>query len=789
MKKNKPDEYFNNGIYEMVRYGNTTITKNIMNGTDFEKYRNDLREAFPIIKQEIDNLIASIRKKVCECNPIQLLTFASDNFLLSMINVPSEIQYPIEAVFTSRMTEYIQSILVSSPNYFDFSKKNMEDTTGVFLAIQADIDKLYKLIMQFYMSWGLNLMECHPEWDRSTIDTALESQMLFLVRGTRYPIIEIEYFSHLLKPHNEEFIKIFGLGSDDIIEGIKKLRYALSEGKLDACKEFEKLFDEMEKTEDLDIDLFKKKHTEQIKEFIDKFCGIGLRDVIRVTGWTEQFVKSLSFELNDDTDFFLQSEYAGWPIIDLPTQKRPFIKIEEQYLCFDYYTFVDNIYRAIQKAVSRKDPDYSWNDKQNEASEKMVEAVFRQLLPGCTSYRNNYYKVDESKNNYAENDLLVIFSGVIFIVEIKAGSFIYTAPITDFENHIKSYKSLVEAPDKQCKRTYDYLLSKDEVDIYDNEHNFKTTIDMSEISDVFMMSVTIDNINSFAAHAEKLSFLNLKCDAISIAIDDLMIYREYFSSPLEFLHFLKQRRNAIHEPKLVLNDELDHLGMYIEHNCYSMLLKHSDDKMRNVFYGYREKLDEYFSRLMHTELNPQKPIQNRSELFQKILEYLDNSQIKNKVQIADYILSFNSKAEEKFNANIDYVLKRQCQIGQMIGSRSGGTEDDLKYTCFIYQPNIQWLSENEKREYLLSTLLWNNEEERVMLELYFDEKGCFGGISMRVFTQKDISDNERKYLHKLGKQRADSLVAQYKEQHKGIIKPNSLCPCCSGRKYKNCCGK
>ena len=49
------------------------------------------------------------------------------------------------------------------------------------------------------------------------------------------------------------------------------------------------------------------------------------------------------------------------------------------------------------------------------------------------------------------------------------------------------------------------------------------------------------NINTFAARAEKLSFIKSNCNAISIAIDDLMIYQDYFESPLFFLHYLKNR--------------------------------------------------------------------------------------------------------------------------------------------------------------------------------------------------------------------------------------------------------
>ena len=79
-----------------------------------------------------------------------------------------------------------------------------------------------------------------------------------------------------------------------------------------------------------------------------------------------------------------------------------------------------------------------------------------------------------------------------------------TAPLTDFENHIVSYQNLIEKADKQCKNTYDYLLSSDEAIIYNQDASIKTKINMREIKDVFTISVTIDNINDYAARAEKL---------------------------------------------------------------------------------------------------------------------------------------------------------------------------------------------------------------------------------------------------------------------------------------------
>lgn len=99
---------------------------------------------------------------------------------------------------------------------------------------------------------------------------------------------------------------------------------------------------------------------------------------------------------------------------------------------------------------------------------------------------------------------------MMIIVEVKAGSFVYTAPFVDFESHIKSYKSLIEKADHQCKRTYDYLNFESNPCLYNEDKSCKAKIDMSKIRDSYMISVTIDNINDFAAHAEKLSFFEFE---------------------------------------------------------------------------------------------------------------------------------------------------------------------------------------------------------------------------------------------------------------------------------------
>ncbi|MGI6085849.1 MAG: hypothetical protein ACOYIF_10495 [Acetivibrionales bacterium] len=54
--------------------------------------------------------------------------------------------------------------------------------------------------------------------------------------------------------------------------------------------------------------------------------------------------------------------------MEMPTKKKPFIKIDGISYGFDYYSLFDNIYRALQKAIFQLKPDYvnTWNERQKQ---------------------------------------------------------------------------------------------------------------------------------------------------------------------------------------------------------------------------------------------------------------------------------------------------------------------------------------------------------------------------------------------------------------------------------------
>ena len=783
--KAKIDDYYNNGIIEMARIGENIVQRSALSEKDRKLFIKELTAEEPKIKSEINALIKTICENVLKCDPLQLLNYSQMMFQSSILGITSEFQLMgLDNMAAARSTEYIQSIYIANERH---QPEYNDDPSELFFQISGDIEKLYQLVTIYYFTIGEKYKESHSV-DDDLLSEMMEAQMGFSVRGQRYQIFEHDYYRGLLEPHNDIFEKLFNTSAAEIIEGIDKLQYALSQGRMDPMNSLIDMFEVFKNADENDALQIVESQKEKGQEFISQSFGVELNDVCKVTGWKKDFVEALSFGFGNCPEFFNDEEYSGWPVVDLPVQKRPFIKIDENYYCFDYYSFSDNFYRAIQKAVSRLESGYNWSAVQQQASESMTAEIFRNLLPGCSVYQNNYYPKINSLKQMCENDLIIQYYDVIIIVEIKAGSFVFTSPLTDFEQHIKSYKSLIENPEIQCQRTYDYLASNPITLLYNEDKSEKTSIDMSMIEDVFMMSVTIDNINTFAARAEKLSFINSQCNAISVAIDDLMIYQDYFESPLVFLHYLKNRRDATALKYLVPTDELDHLGMYIHHNCYAMYYETAKtDRLNPV--GYREDLDTYYNQKYHKQLSPLKPTQSIPDLFKKMISYLDKSDTDNKIRISNYLLDFSTEAKNAFLRRVEEVFEHQKNTKRAtVFGTAGNGKYDLRYSCFVAEPGVEMISESEQQDYVWSNMLWNDEENRVQIDLNLDNNMDVISISATFYNQSDIPADRRDDLYAQGKQRAQDRLNRYIAEHGHKIGRNELCPCGSGKKYKKCCG-
>lgn len=757
---------------KLANIANTKAPKDFL-GTE------NLSDLLNETKTEINALIEEIKSKVVSVEPLSLLKYFHTMFCFLSLNITSELKLPFDDGVSLRMTEYVQSILVSVKSEHTSVADN--DLSLFYAELQAQIEDLYYKIYAYYF-YFFTINKRDDIYEELEM---IEAQLDFHVRGNRYPIFEKQYLMYLLKNHNDEFQKLFGIGFQEIVNGITKIEYSITKGYVDIFKRMGEIIDTCEEI-NISPEDFRRKYPQDSIYMSEMLAGYALYDVKKITNWPTLLIDVLSYELGECPSFFDGNDYSGWPIKDFPVQRKPFIKVNNVSYCFDYYNFADNIYRAIQKAVTKLDKQYLWKDHQQEASETAVKQIFEKLLPGCETHIGNYYPINGSKRDFAENDLLIIYDNVVLIVEVKAGSFVFTSPILDFENHIKSYKSLVEKADHQCHRTYEYLENDGLCSFYDKNKEKIFDINMRKISDIFTLSITVDNINTLATKAEKLSFLSLKSKAISIALDDLMVYQDFFSSPLCFLHFLYQRREATKNINLSLNDELDHLGLYNSNNFYSNITEDFKKKNTHIhFVGYRDDLDSYYCAI-NNNLEFSKPEQRIPQLILQIIHYLEQNSIPGRVSKAKYLLDFNGESREQFCSQVYAAANRQKENHSEVIVHSCSTNDNAKYSCYINQESKSFY---EKREYILAIMVRNNESEHTLIDIVLDNYNNLKSFDLWKFTTDDVDPNEKEQLFFKGEQIIQRRMNKYFLTHKRKIGRNELCPCGSGKKYKKCCGR
>lgn len=748
--------------------------------------KNELKAIAPTkiecLSKEIRECIESIRNYIQIDQQEILLMAVADISNFSNPSPEGDILFYKQDDLPSRPVECLQSLIASTNNTICLRVTD-EDINRIAHQYLHDQEMLFEKAMQYLMYRDLALGD-----DSETSCLAFEAQMMHMVRGNRYRFLQIDYIRPLVLVHDSEFQKLFGVSANAVIDGYERLEKALSNGRLEGLTALRGLFEKAGAADEADFSKILEEDLQAAEEASLEAFSVHHFNVDRITNWPRAFMDALSFAPGEAC-FFEEGEMQYWPIVTLPIVDRPFIKLNGEIYCFDYYSLTDNFYRAVQKAILRLDPGYSeqWQQKQKEASESMVESVFKEMLPGCISYADNCYG---SKKHRNENDLLVIYRDALLVVEVKAGRFTDAPPVSDFDSHIKRYKELIQKSNSQCAHMRDYIRdSGAELVLYDQRMQPKATLNISDVNSIFCLSVTIENINTYAARAEKLGFLNLREGVSCIAIDDLMTYREYFDNPLEFLHFLKQREIASLNERIALNDELDHLGMYIVHNCYSLEVDSIPEGGTLYMAGYREELDSYFERVDTPLPQLEKPRQNMPKRFREIIDVLLKSNNSQAVSISSYLLDFSSDARQQLSDGIDTTLKRQASTGRQCAISFSGGGDSIRMTYFVFQNELHDAqTDQEMLDHTASFLLANGEKERMMLSLRFDADYALQSVSARSIGIDQIPPSRIDELRSLGEQMGAFRVAKYRREH-GKIGRNQPCPCGSGRKYKRCHGQ
>lgn len=605
---------FSLGPMNVVQSGRVATWESRMDKADHATMRVEMAASLPLLTSHINEVIRRLAECVPSIDPKTLLHCAWTRLMMASIRIKGSKGDKDAQGEQLRALDYLQCLVCGLPP----GATTHAITEAEWDTVSKDIDELYTTLnIPYQLSTSASRQATDPDYDVAVdeIRFRLETNWVNVV-GQRYHVHEKVALLDLLAPHTDTLQRLFGIDATTLINGLDGLLTNSTRGTHDAMRDLRVVQGRtLQRAQEIarergespgDADLrgasLSPDIAEELKRVFGALYGLDLFDVKRVTGLPDQLIDELTWSPGQDTDFMAPGDFAGWPLRVRPTMKRPFVRLGDSIYCFNVFALFDHAYRVIQRAVLRLAPDYreEWNRKQKEVSESLPRHYLARLLPGAQIHSSVYYqgRGASGKLEWCETDALVVLDDHLLIVEVKAGAFTYTSPATDLEAHIASIRNLIQAPAEQGQRFLRYLNGADDVPLFDEAHREVARLQRSQFRRVTPCAVTLDSITALAARAHHLAPVGVGTTPTptwSLSIDDLRVFAEVFTNPLQFLHFAEQRLNAAGSGNVELYDEMEHLGAYLTENNYrrysDSLSRTRDDKV--VFSGYSEPIDHY----------------------------------------------------------------------------------------------------------------------------------------------------------------------------------------------------
>ena len=413
---------------------------------------------------------------------------------------------------------------------------------------------------------------------------------------------------------------------------------------------------------------------------------------------------------------------------------------------------------------------------------------FEQILPSATTWRSIFYRTatGSGKREWCETDGLLAFDDHLFIFECRGGAFSYTSPASDFPSHIASLDNLVVKPANQGKRFLDYLSSSDFVPIFDRSHQKIGELRKADFRHITIVAVTLDSFTELAArlhHLSKIGVETADTPVWSISLDDLRAFADVFTCPLVFLHFVEQRMRAAGSKAVECNDELDHLGLYLQHNHYVSYVEglSGRDEIDLRLVGYRSQLDRFFSERAKDPSVRYGLTADIPRHIATIVDFLSQSDRPGRSRVAAFLLDHSSEGREMLSGNIEKLLQQL----NTEPAKPLSTHGEAELTVFCWKAPAAKRNAQLALEHTRVVSLINNDKQRLLLELTFGEDDTLNNAWWQWVAADSIPQHLRPKLkaeaERLRVRRIRNFAARTK------IGRNDQCPCGSGRKWKKCC--
>ena len=735
---------------------------------------------------EIDDQVGRIAQIVAHLPPKQLLQRAWYEYA----NVVGKDDRTISIAY--QMIDYVQSVIAGVKPCLPYADrvtnadwiKLKEEVQSLFTTLSCD----YQIILTLY-----NQIK-DPGYDEGMEEFRFQEEIYWMHgRGKRYKAHERQALLDLLSPHSAVLCQLFGLDAQFLVDEILKILAKQATGFFEAMRELRHFYEDTRNMEesisrttgitDRKVLAEKTLECEHFARRRDKIAGeafgLDLFDVEIITQLPQNLLKELAWRPGEDKEFFAPGRFCGWPLRIWPTMKRPFIQLDGQILSFDQHSLFDNFYRVLQRVVCRLKPEYeeSWNKHQKSISEELPFTYLKRILPDAQIYRSVYYDLRRNGWSPAETDGILVYEDHLFIIEIKAGSFIRSSPANDLPARIESVKSLVAKPIAQGSRLVDLLEIHGEIPLYDNNSkknkNEVFRLHQSHFRHITVCAVTLDPFTEIAARHQHLQDMPIdigKRPTWALSIDDLRVYADLFNNPLIFLHYVEQRMLAANSSLINLDDEYEHLGLYFYYNNYCLEAEQRSisSPHANVLFspGYKKPIDEYFDYIMRRELGKvqekfSKPGQDIPPRLKELIHFLSVSDVKGRSGLASWLLSLDGKCRKIIDS---LIMISTNNANNSCGYFAVSFDGRNPFSLCIWKSPCSRQKDIALEYAQKASVSAKNDNSRILIELEYTTEGDLIGVHWQNVNFSGLTQDERERIVAQGialrKERERSFVTQ-----------------------------
>ncbi|WGL16196.1 SEC-C metal-binding domain-containing protein [Microbulbifer bruguierae] len=771
------------------------------------------KELVSALIREMEATALDMRALILAMPPEDLLGYIYAQRLMKMKdgtgNHPEQhdVKKPDDTINDSQfLLEYVHAVLAS-----DSAAEEIEFDETKCTELFALSSKLKEQAMSFAMVSSAETG--NQDFGPKTADIEFHMKSTWvLLRGNRYQVLEGEFYSYVLAPHDDVLREVYGVGATEIADGFQDMANATRAGHVNAMEEMMRQFESAhnfakERNKPLEevMEAWVSENEDQSKvagRAIDDMFRGGVANVSRHTKLPPELLADLAYQRGEETEFFAKGDFSGTPYRTLPVRKKPLIQLESDYYAVDPCFTRDAGYRALLFNLLQKKPDYkhSFKDRQKTMSEGAFPDILADQLPGATIYQEVYYK-DPMTKQWTENDTLVLVDDVLYLVEAKAGAAATIAsPEIDFKRHAQSVQDLVLKAYSQCERFFNYLDSADEVPLYTRtggKYEECGRIRQSDYRLMLPIGLTVESFSPFSSFCKDLPQIEPllgKHAFISMSIDDLFVLKRVLPTPGIFSHYMEVRQAVAGMRGSHLFDEFDHLGAYITKNRFDEDIA---DQMRDggasfVVWNDMSKIIDRAFEGESWEDNPI-PMQDFPKELIRLLGALNTTRSKGWLGAESLIRNYGEQERND-------LAKLLSDIGKTVGQHPeryfafSGNDQPLFVWMQSSEHPVEWQKINDKASAVaLSTKA--KEAVGVFIEIgngdAYTKAECFKANAPSVQSEKNahIFEDAKRISERISNVSSPQAVASSKPIRSRKVGRNEPCPCGSGAKYKKCHGR